>query len=97
MDHFDLEPHLPGIPDWLEDILDGLIDPLENALVTSVTNLILAALGDLKIPVLKLPSIRVPVSGGASFQIILKNAQTTELNPVADSMVVAYGVPEIAP
>jgi len=97
LDHFDLEPDILGIPDGLEDFIDDLIDPLENALVTSVTNLILAALGDLKIPLLKLPSIRVPVSNGASFQIILKDVQTTELNPVSDSMVVAYGVPAIAP
>jgi len=97
VDHFDLEVHLPGIPDWLEDLIDGLIDPLENELGKAVSNLILGVLGDLKIPVYKLPSIRVPVEGGASFQIIIKDVQTTELNPVSDSMVVAYGLPSIAP
>ncbi|GLA43648.1 hypothetical protein AnigIFM63309_001579 [Aspergillus niger] len=92
---FDLEPDLSFIPDWLENFIDTLIDPLENELGRAVSNLIQGVLGGLKIPVLRLPSIRVPIANGTSCRIHLKDIRTIQLTPAGVSMLIAYGMPTI--
>jgi hypothetical protein len=89
------------LPDWINEFFAFILDGIENFFEGLYTPILDAILKGIQIPIVKLPTISVPLPNSVKqfeFAIDVNNAQTEGVNPSGkDVLLCVYGMPKIVP
>ena len=91
----DLNINFPSLPDWISDIIGGLLGGLTDFLINDILKpFINQALTGLTIDVYTIDPFFIPL--GPGFEIRVVSVETVGINPAGNTLLAAYGIPSIA-